>query len=100
MQVDDFGEQLASLMGSMLGERAALFEDSSSSDSQQPNPNDGQRDDAGVPVTRNYHPHLDGMLHNGLIKYGCVLTSFCYLSSCSMQRSWSTITTKRKPSTA
>ena len=52
-------EQLASILGSMFEECAALFEDSSS---DRP-----PCDDAGVPIHRNYHPHLNGMLSSLLL---------------------------------
>ena len=59
VHTNDDLEQLASILGSMFEERAALFEDSSS---DRP-----PRDDAGVPVHRNYHPHLNGMLSSLLL---------------------------------
>ena len=51
---NDLQKQLASILGSMFEERATLFKDSSS---DRP-----PRDDAGVPVHCNYHPHLNSML--------------------------------------
>ena len=55
--VDDYFNQLASKLSSMLDECGALFEGGSSDNV----PHNDTCDDAGVPVNRNYHPHLNGV---------------------------------------
>ena len=60
MQVEIFGMQLASLISDVLDEHAGLTNDGSISDSRNLNvDNEKQHNDTGVPVTQNYHPHLD-----------------------------------------
>ena len=51
---NNLNEQISSVLGSLFVERAALHDDSSS----DPPPHNH----TGVPVNRNYHPHLNGKL--------------------------------------
>lgn len=54
-------EQISMMLSSLFEERAHLEEDSSSDKSpHDPHDPHNLRDNAGVPVSRNYHPHLNG----------------------------------------
>ena len=52
MEVDILEEE--GMASGAHDDHGALFEEESSSE--------GECDDAGIPITRNYHPHLNGML--------------------------------------
>ena len=54
MEVDNLEEEGASVTSGAHDDRGALFEGESSSE--------GERDDAGVPITQNYHLLLNSML--------------------------------------